>query len=319
MKRITSGLLKRSAVIAFSILSLVLAAPFAALAADPVGSVCSDGSEGFAAAEAGSAAAAPYAGTGKLTAEMVAGQDALALSYDEIKALPAAVGKVGVESVIGGDTRVRTYTTTYPARATALITFTGGWCTGFFISPNTIATAGHCVNVGGTGGTLGAWRTSVRVYPGYNAGSAPYGSYLATKLFTTTTWARYSNENYDYGAIKIATPIGNTVGWYGRTTANGPGLPAVTIGYPGDKTPAKSQWMSADRIWTSTTTQLFYKNDTAGGMSGSAVWYDLNLPYAIAIHAYGVHGAVPHSTYNHGVRITTAVNSLLSSWIAAAP
>ena len=61
-----------------------------------------------------------------------------------------------------------------------------------------------------------------------------------------------------------------------------------------------------------TTRQVFYKNDTVGGQSGSPVWKSGN--YGIAIHAYGLHGVAPHSTNNHGTRLITAVYNNMTAW-----
>jgi glutamyl endopeptidase len=264
----------------------------------------------------------PFAGTGQLTArDIKESGDGWTPSSDEIRGLPPVSGN-GIESVIGLDTRLRLYPSpTYPARAIALITFTGGYCTGWFIGSRAIATAGHCVHTGGPGG---AWRTNVRVYPGYNAGSAPYGSFAATTLFSVTGWTNSSLEEYDYGAVRVGTNIGNTVGWFGFwwQSTSLTGLPEAVTGYPGDKSPLKSLWTAHDEIRSTTTRQVFYKNDTAGGQSGSPVWHDRppgssfcsNGPCVNAIHAYGLHGASPHSNHNHGTRITQTVFNNLIAW-----
>lgn len=305
-----------------------VAAP-AVFALDPSTPVSSDGTEVvFDPAAEGLKSAAPFRGSGLMTAEMAAAQDGLGLSYAEIEALKPATGGVGIASAIGFDTRVRTTTfgspgtQNYPARATALVTFTGGYCTGFFIGPNTVATAGHCVH---SGGTTGAWRTNVRVYPGYNAGSAPYGSYAARRLYSVTGWTSSKSELYDYGAIKLS--VGTSVGYYGFfwTSASLTGSTAIVLGYPGDKSPAQSQWTGSDEVNYTGTQQVFYRTDTYGGQSGSPVWFDRPSgtttsvgPYAYAIHAYGIHGAYPH-TINHGTRITQSVYNNLIAWRNAAP
>ncbi len=54
----------------------------------------------------------------------------------------------------------------------------------------------------------------------------------------------------------------------------------------------------------------FYRTDTTGGESGSPV-YQPGRPWcgacAMAIHGYGAgHGVFPHTTLNHGPRITVA-------------
>jgi glutamyl endopeptidase len=264
----------------------------------------------------------PFSGTGVLTPEVLAESNRGAIpSAAELRALRPAGAKIGIETVLGVDTRMRTYTTTYPNRATVLITFTGGWCTGWFYGPNVVATAGHCVHTGGPGGS---WRTNVRVWPGYNAGSAPYGSYAAKWLASVVGWTGSSNEQYDYGVVKLSTNVGSTVGWYGYwwQTASLDGTPSIILGYPGDKSPTQSQWVGVDRVRVTQTNQVFYKTDTFGGQSGSAVWEDrpsgslycANGPCAYAIHAYGLHGAVPHSDHNHGTRITQSVYNNLVTW-----
>ena len=234
---------------------------------------------------------------------------------EHLLTLPAVGGNGGQEVLLGSDTRSRLYTTSYPARAVVLITFTGGRCSGFMIGNNTVATAGHCVHSGGSGG---AWRANVRVYPGYNQSTAPYGSCTARRLYSVTGWTSSRNPDYDYGAIKLNCTVGNSTGWFGFRSNAGNNTPSIITGYPGDK--PLQMWQSADKIRGTTTRQLFYTNDTVGGMSGSAVWEDFwssNVsrgPYAIAIHAYGPYGSGLRGTYNHGTRITSAVFSNLLNW-----
>jgi glutamyl endopeptidase len=285
--------------------------------------VRSDGVTGEAAPawEVG-AKADPFPGTGVLSPEALAESNRGYLpSAAELRALRPAGAKIGIETVIGVDTRLRTYASTFPARATALITFDNGSCTGWFYGPNVVATAGHCVH---TGGQRGSWRTNVRVWPGYDAGSRPYGSYSARWLASVTGWTQFADEQYDYGVIKLWTNVGNTVGWYGIwwQTASLDGLPSVIVGYPGDKSPTQSQWVGVDQVRVTQTNQVFYKTDTFNGMSGSAVWQDrpsgsafcANGPCAYAIHTKGLHGAVPHSDHNHGTRITQPVYNNLVAW-----
>jgi glutamyl endopeptidase len=223
----------------------------------------------------------------------------------------SVAGESDAEVIIGFDTRERLYTTTYPTRARVLITFTGGRCSGTLIGPNTVATAGHCVHTGGTGGS---WRpvSSFRIYAGRDGGLSPYGVCTARTLYSVTGWTTSANEEYDYGAIKLNCTVGNTVGWFGFVATTPTNFPSVIGGYPGDK--PLTQWMSSDRVRALSTRQLFYRNDTIGGQSGSAVWHDPNGPYIIGIHAYGTHGAGNHALYNHGTLITSAVASNLLAW-----
>jgi glutamyl endopeptidase len=217
-------------------------------------------------------------------------------------------------SIIGADTRTRVNPTTgYPARAIALITFTGGFCTGWFISPDTVATAGHCVHSGGPGGD---WRANVKVYPGRNGSLSPYGSCTARRLYSVTGWTGSSDETYDYGAVKLSCTVGNTVGWFGFfwQSASLTGLPTTVAGYPDDK--GLQQWKATGTVAVTQTRQVFYKNDTRPGQSGAPIYYNKSDcgQCSMGIHAYGLHGSSPHNSNNHGTRITQSVFNNLIAW-----
>lgn len=233
--------------------------------------------------------------------------------FERLSSLPVPSGtdatKVSTRAVIGADTRQQLYTSQYPTRAVVLITFTGGRCSGTMIGPDTVATAGHCVH---SGGTSGSWKENVRVFPGANGSSTPYGSCSAKNLFSVNGWINSQNEEYDYGAIKLNCTVGNQVGWYGFTQNNPLNLPAIVQGYPDDK--SLTQWITSDKVRAITERQVFYENDTYDGMSGSAVWHDNNNPLMIGIHAYGRHPTGVHSLYNHGTRINSEVYNNLVNW-----
>jgi glutamyl endopeptidase len=230
------------------------------------------------------------------------------------------------ETILGDDFRSQFYTTSYPHRAMGLITFNQAGesfiCTGWLISSNTVATAGHCVH---TGGPNGSWSTNVVFYPGRNGPASPYGSCTATRLFSVAGWIDSSLETSDYGAFKLNCSIGNTVGWFGWwwQTDSLDNQHALVAGYPGDK--PLEQWGSFGIITATETRQLFYFNDTGGGMSGSPVYQpDRRDSFcqgvcAMAIHAYGIHGSGNHATQNHGTRIVQPVSDNFLAWVAAAP
>lgn len=223
-------------------------------------------------------------------------------------------GSGSMEVIIGADRRERVYTTEFPSRARVLITFDGGRCSGTLINANTVVTAGHCLHSGGAGG---AWKStaSYRIYAGANGTINPYGSCTAKSLHSVAGWTSSGNESYDYGAIKLNCTIGNTVGWYGYSaSAAALNNPAIIGGYPGDK--PLTQWVHADKVRDITAEQIFYANDTTPGSSGSGVWWDNGGAVLIGIHAYGTHGASPHSVHNHGKRITAAVVSNFDFWKA---
>lgn len=303
--------------------------PAAALAG-PHDAVSDDGSyvaQQEVAANGGGAtqsSAAPYAGAARVTAEALAreGVDIYGnteMSDAEFKAAVAlrdgarSADAVAPAVIIGVDRRERVYTTYYPSRARVLITFSGGRCSGTLIGSNTVITAGHCVH---SGGSSGSWypRRSYLIYAGANGTSKPYGSCTAKSLHSVSGWTSSGNEEYDYGAIKLNCTIGDTVGFYGWTTAVALNDPAIIGGYPGDK--PLTQWIHADKVRSITTRQIFYSNDTTPGSSGSGVWYDKSGAILIGVHAYGTHGSSPHSVYNHGIRVTSGVSTNFGNWKA---
>lgn len=269
----------------------------------------------------------PFQGSGPLT-EAARTQGMLAAA--EIKSIqtlkPASPANSNIESVIDYDSRTRIYSgAELASRATALITFdtpSGSYyCTGWFYGPDVVATAGHCVHTGGSGG---AWSTNVQVYPAYDAGAAPYGSSTAATLYSVTGWTVSGSSQYDYGVIKLNSALGNSTGWFGTfwQTASLNKYPSILIGYPGDKSPYQSQWMSSDNVKASSARNVFYQNDTYGGQSGSAVWQDrpnsakacYGGPCAYAIHAYGYGGSGAAATNNSGTRINKFVFNNLYNW-----
>lgn len=283
--------------------------------------VSSDGSVVATEASAELRGVSPFEGTGDMSevAEVIESE----AEFQALLARKPATGGVGIETIIGTDDRVKVDpTTTFPARAVGLITFTQGTgnftCTGWLIGKNTVATAGHCVH---SGGSSGIWSTSVKFFPGRNGTSSPFGSCGAKSLHSVTGWTNDNDERFDYGVIKLDCNKGNTVGWFGFwwQAASLTGLKSTINGYPGDK--PSEQWQSTDQVRVTETRQVFYKNDTVGGMSGGPVYQ--NRPKgskfckgncSMAIHAYGLHGLAPHSDHNHGTRITQEVFNNLVQW-----
>lgn len=224
------------------------------------------------------------------------------------------------EAIIGTDDRVQiTNTNVYPWRAHAslLITAADGsmWIgTGWFIGPHTLATAGHCVYIKNSGvpGRDG-WVRSVKVMPGRNGSTLPYGSVTSGTLRTVTGWANNGDQNYDYGAIILPSNLGSTVGWFGFGVYSDSQLNGSTVnivGYPGDK-PAGTMWYHSNAVSSVNALKVYYQVDTMGGQSGSAVYKIINgSRYGVAVHAYG--GA----TANSGTRVNQAVFDNLNRWKA---
>ncbi|MCA1781602.1 MAG: serine protease [Dermatophilaceae bacterium] len=224
------------------------------------------------------------------------------------------------EAIIGQDDRVQIQATAaYPWRVHCSLRITAQdgsqWIgTGWFCGPRTVITAGHCVYIknSGVAGRDGFVR-SVTVIPGRNGVAQSYGAVVSTDFRTVTGWANSANHEYDYGAILLPTPLGNTTGWLGFGAYSDATLLSSTAnisGYPGDK-PAGTQWYHARRVTSVGARKVYYDVDTFGGQSGSAVYRIVNgARFAVAVHAYG--GA----TSNSGTRITSEVHNNLMAWKA---
>jgi glutamyl endopeptidase len=224
------------------------------------------------------------------------------------------------ETVHGPDDRVQiTNTSVYPWRVHCSLQITAAdnsqWIgTGWFIGPHTVVTAGHVVHIKNSGvpGRDG-WVKSIKVMPGRNGNSLPYGAVTSTSFRSVTGWTQNGDQNYDYGAIILPTNLGNTTGWFGYGAFTDTDLTSSVgniSGYPGDQ-PAGTQWYDSRKIASVTALKVFYDIDTFGGQSGSSVYRIVSgARYGVAVHAYG--GA----TTNSGTRITNAVFNNLTAWKA---
>ncbi|MBB5924301.1 glutamyl endopeptidase [Actinoalloteichus hoggarensis] len=215
-------------------------------------------------------------------------------------------------SVFGTDQRTRVNgTTAFPNRSFARVSSSGGTCSGFLFGPDLVVTAGHCIHPGGTGrGT--AFYSNVRVSPGQNGTSYPYGTCSATQLWTDVAWTESADPRQDWGAIRLNCKIGNTTGWIGMRWQTGSfnDQYANVRGYPAEKRPVNTMWTHGEPIRQTAGNQLFYTIDTSGGQSGSPVFIvDSGSQLAIAIHAYGTSNVA----YNKGTRITRGLFDFLIS------
>ena len=220
-------------------------------------------------------------------------------------------------AIIGTDEREQiTQTDQYLWRAIASLRITArdgsAWIgTGWFISPRTLITAGHCVFINGNKPERNGWVSRIDVIPGRNGFLNPFGTVTAKTFWSVRGWTEKADQNQDYGAIILDQPFGQKTGWFGYGVFDDNklvGAQAHVAGYPGDK-PSGTIWHHSLPILSVTEPKVFYAIDTAGGQSGAAVYLlENNLPVAVAVHAYG------GTTSNSGTRINQAVYQNLRQW-----
>lgn len=192
--------------------------------------------------------------------------------------------------------------------------------TGWFISPRTLVTAGHCVFVVNSGHPAHGMVRGVRVMPARNGENNPAQSLVGwvdvprDGLRVHPRWANNRDLGFDYGAIILppsAPPLGERVGFFGYGHFLDRDLDESTpvlSGYP-DDVPEGTQWAERNRIKELSATRVFYDIFTASGQSGSPVFFrNNNRDIACAIHNYG---EVP---LNSGVRINPDVVAQLNAW-----
>jgi len=240
--------------------------------------------------------------------------------------IPPAPGTPEPQIIIGNDGRTReTPTTQFPASAVALIivdpvnpAYGSFSCTGWFYSPDAVATAAHCIE-------YDEQTAFYTVIPGRDGGSAPFPSCSnLDSVVSTNSWIDQNDGTErppsgpardDYAILELNQTLcdyGNDLGWFGfRQVADSKleGKKETINGYPADK-PSGEQWKSEGKIKSFNKYLVRYKNDTFAGVSGSPVYRNFNNcgTCAIGIHTFGKES----QQFNAGTRIRPKVGKSLN-------
>ena len=257
--------------------------------------------------------------------ETSSGPDEREAVYNNGENIPEEIqGEFIPESVLGSDDRIRVDpTTAYPFRYIVKLyseVSEGSWagCTGFFIGPHTILTAGHCLYVG-AGTDDGYWVSAIQIYPALDEETMPYGS-ITVYNGSYTTYVDYmenGNDNLDIGWITLPDDsLGLRTGWftfdyYDNAELNN--LVAYMGGYPGDLISTAMYYSqgllhSAGDISIGSN-MMDYDMDSYHGMSGGPVWkwdWETGERTVFGVHTNGWYNNANspcYPGYNCGTRI----------------
>lgn len=224
--------------------------------------------------------------------------------------------------------------------------------TGFLIGPRHVLTAAH--NLFPAGGDLAHQSPiSVKVTPGHNGSSRPFGEYTSSTYRFRSEWRsggrNPGNVSYDFAVIILPSSIDSRrLRCWGEAGTNTYRFPITkdwlkdkvvnVCGYPQDK-PRYTQWIAYDvlddptptRSGTAVPNMFKYKADSCVGQSGAPVWYwdGKSKRYLVGIHTgfcdildgctrqRGA-GCMPGSSrwsHNRGVLFNHEVQAQINAWL----
>lgn len=195
--------------------------------------------------------------------------------------------------------------------------------TGWLAGPQTVITAGHCLNHP----QLDGWVDEVTVIPAFDDGASPYGSVVSRNFSTPKQWLEKRDVGCDIGVIHLPQPIHADLQPFGFAALQDDKLINQLInitGYPYDRG-GEQMWHGRDRVIEAETKALRYQTDTKGGQSGSPAYLIYSdpgnsgkwVPLVVGIHSRrGDRSSAGGWQDNCAVRITPEVFELIKFWIS---
>ncbi len=221
-------------------------------------------------------------------------------------------GDATTQRIIGTDERQRisdTRSTPWKAICYIEMSFPKGnkIATAEFVHPRVLLSNSHCVYQA----ALGGWAKSIRVVPGKNGSSEPYGSQYAARFACPPEWVNGQEGNRDFDMSWIIMPdrtLFNRTGFcFGYQTTDDATLKSSKLnmsGYHGDKN--GEQWYQyAGGNQVVYTSQFRHYLDTTGGSSGSPMWLLFSSTGQRRIVGVNCAESTGSTAYNVGTRMTS--------------
>lgn len=267
------------------------------------------------------------ASVGALSAVLVVGGDSDAAAHAQSRGyrfhdarpfVAPAPRPVVESSVIGSDGRARvTDTTAFPFSAiTAIEAYDDDGqltetCSGAFVGPDAVLTAGHCL----WDPESGRWAIHLRVVPGKDGPVEPFGSQFATDWWVPDAFIDADGDSgQDWGLIRLPDDhLARQAHWLALAILSdgelsSPGFTPTITGYPTDLGDG-TMWRDSADGWAAIGAGILtYAIDTGPGESGAPIWSSApgsaDFARVVAIHTWA---SEQRDEPNSGVRITTSV------------
>lgn len=180
---------------------------------------------------------------------------------------------------------------------------------GVLIAPDEVLTASHVVWTSGVGTA-----TNIQVSPGYNNGSAPFGTYAGTvthynPINNANDLISFADSASDFALIHLSTPVSSAVATF-ALGADYAGGTATVSGYPGY---SGNQYDVTGSVTPLPGTSLLTGPDLGAGSSGGPIWVGGSTsPTVLGLVSTG-DATLGYGFYN---KITSAERTTLQSWVA---